>query len=502
MRFSTVSLAALTVASQAAASPVSRRDTESDRANAVKQAFQIAWDGYYAHAFPHDQLHPVDNGYDDYYDGWGASVVDAVSTAAIMGHQEIVDQILDYIPTIDFTYSNETTISLFETTIRYLGGLLAGYDLLSGPAANLVKDKSKVDALLSQAQVLANTLSYAFETPSGVPYNNLLINNRSNDGSTTNGLATTGSLVIEWTHLADLTGNNTYAQIAQKAESHLIHPQPSWAEPFPGLVGSTIDIATGEFTDNYVTWNGGDDSYYEYLIKFFVYDQNRFSEYRDVWLDAANSTLENLLSHPAPKPELTLVNIWDNGTLVSTSEHLTGFIGGNFLLAGSVLGRQDLIDAGLAFTDSWHATYNSTATKIGPEVFAWDEAGVPASQEAFYKEAGFYITSADYVLRPEVIESYYYAYRVTGDTKYQDWAWDAFLAINSTCHVGSGYSGLDNVNIAGGAGFDNEQESFLFAEVLKYSYMIHAEDADWQVKADGSNKFVFNTEAHPFKIAG
>lgn len=59
--------------------------------------------------------------------------------------------------------------------------------------------------------------------------------------------------------------------------------------------------------------------------------------------------------------------------------------------------------------------------------------------------------------------------------QYQDWAWDAFLAINSTCHVGSGYSGLDNVNIAGGAGFDNEQESFLFAEVLKYSYMIHAE---------------------------
>lgn len=350
-------------------------------------------------------------------DGWGASVVDAISTAAIMGHREIVHQILDYIPTIDFTYSNETTISLFETTIRYLGGLLAGYDLLSGPAANLVSDKSKVDALLSQAQVLADTLSYAFETPSGVPYNNLLINNRSNDGSTTNGLATTGSLIIEWTHLADLTGNDTYAQIAQKAESYLIHPQPSWAEPFPGLVGSTIDIATGEFTDNYVTWNGGDDSFYEYLIKFFVYDPSRFSEYRDVWLAAANSTLENLLSHPAPKPELTFVNIWDNGTLISTSEHLTGFIGGNFLLAGSVLGRQDLIDAGLAFTDSWHATYNSTATKIGPEVFAWDEAGVPVDQEAFYEEAGFYITSADYVLRPEVIESYYYAYRITGDTK-------------------------------------------------------------------------------------
>ncbi|EEA26373.1 glycosyl hydrolase 47-like protein [Talaromyces marneffei ATCC 18224] len=494
MRFSILSLAALTVASQAVESP--------DRANAVKQAFQIAWEGYYAHAFPHDQLHPVNNGYDDFYGGWGASVVDALSTAAIMGHKDIVDQILDHIPNINFAYSNETTISLFETTIRYLGGLLAGYDLLSGPAASLVSDKNKVDALLSQAQVLANTLSYAFETPSGVPYNNLLINKRSNDGSTTNGLATTGSLVMEWTHLADLTGNATYAKIAQKAESYLIRPQPPWAEPFPGLVGSTIDIATGEFMDNYVSWNGGDDSFYEYLIKFFIYDPSRFSEYRDVWLAAAKSTLENLLSHPSPKPELTFVNIWDNGTMIPTSQHLTGFIGGNFLLAGSVLGRNDLIEAGLAFTDSWHATYNSTATMIGPEVFAWDETGVPAQQATFYKEAGFYITAADYVLRPEVLESYYYAYRITGETKYQDWAWDAFLAINSTCHIGSGYSGIKDVNVAGGAGYDNEQESFFFAEVLKYSYMIHAEDADWQVKADGSNKFVFNTEAHPFKIVG
>lgn len=66
MRFSSVSLAALAVVGQAAASPVSKRDTASDRANAVKQAFQIAWNGYYAHAFPHDQLHPVDNTYDDY----------------------------------------------------------------------------------------------------------------------------------------------------------------------------------------------------------------------------------------------------------------------------------------------------------------------------------------------------------------------------------------------------------------------------------------------------
>ncbi|KAH8698780.1 mannosidase MsdS [Talaromyces proteolyticus] len=496
MRVSSMSMTALAVASQAV---VASALSQEERAAAVKQTFQIAWDGYYNHAFPHDELHPEDNGNDDNFGGWGASAVDALSTAIVMGNKEVVSQILNYIPKIDFTRTNETSISLFETTIRYLGGLVSGYDLLTGPAADLVDDKELVDTILAQATSLADTLSYAFDTPSGVPYNNLLLNTRSNDGSTSNGLATTGSLILEWTRLSDLTGNKTYGQLAQKAESHLLNPQPSWTQPFPGLVGSYIDIASGNFTDDYVSWNGGDDSYYEYLIKFWVYD-SQYTQYRDSWLEAASSTITHLTAHPDPRPDLTFVNIWNNGTLISTSEHLTGFIGGNFLLAGSTLQRQDLIDYGLALTASWHETYNSTATKIGPEVFAWDKAGVPADQKAFYDKYGFYITAADYVLRPEVIESYYYAYRITGDQKYREWAWDAYLAINSTCHTGSGYAGLNNVNIAGGGGFDNEQESFLFAEVLKYSYLIQAEDADWQVQADGSNKFVFNTEAHPIRV--
>lgn len=35
------------------------------RADAVKEAFQYAWDGYYDHAFPHDELHPVSNSFSD-----------------------------------------------------------------------------------------------------------------------------------------------------------------------------------------------------------------------------------------------------------------------------------------------------------------------------------------------------------------------------------------------------------------------------------------------------
>ena len=161
------------------------------------------------------------------------------------------------------------------------------------------------------------------------------------------------------------------------------------------------------------------------------------------------------------------------------------FNGGNFILGGLTLNQPDYTKFGLALVDGCHETYSATLTGIGPEIFAWQDAQrplnatnnppAPPNQAAFYNSAGFWISNGNYVLRPEVIESYYYAYRATGDTKYQDWAWDAFVAINETCRAGSGYSSIRDVNKPGGGGFHDFQESFWFAEVLKYSYLIHAE---------------------------
>jgi len=51
---------------------------------------------------------------------------------------EVVDQIVNFIPTIDFSTTDpEIPVSLFETTIRYLAGMLSGYDFLKGPLAKL-----------------------------------------------------------------------------------------------------------------------------------------------------------------------------------------------------------------------------------------------------------------------------------------------------------------------------------------------------------------------------
>jgi mannosyl-oligosaccharide alpha-1,2-mannosidase len=430
---------------------------------------------------------------------WGASAVDALSTALVMEQKDIINQIIDYIPTINY-YSTPSTVSLFETTIRYLGGMLSGYDFLSGPLASLADNKTNVDALLTQSKNLANALSYAFDTPSGVPYNNLDFATRTNDGSS-NGLATVGTLVLEWVRLADLTGNTTYAALTEKAESYLLAPSPPSSEPFPGLLGMNIDPETGKFLDARGGWVGGADSFYEYLIKMYVYDPARYASYRDRWILAVDSTIAHLTSHPAPRPDLTFVAQYNGNMTILESEHLACFDGGNIILGGQVLGEQKYIDYGLELVDGCHETYIATATGIGPEIFRWDAAGVPASQAAFYNRTGFYITNAGYQLRPEVMESFYYAYRATGDVKYQEWAWDAFLDINSTTRVGSGYSSIQDVNVKGGGGFTDFQESFWFAEVLKYSYLIHAPESEWQVGKEG-DKWVFNTEAHPFRVFG
>jgi len=336
-----------------------------------------------------------------------------------------------------------------------------------------------VDALLEQARFLADQLSYAFDTPSGVPVNDIFTQNTTVSNTTTNGLAVTGTLVLEWTRLSDLLGDASYGALAQRAESYLLNPQPVENEPWPGLVGTDIYIENGTFADNVGGWNGGTDSFYEYLIKMYVYDRDRFATYKDRWIAAADSSIAHLTSSPSSRPDLAFLAAYSGQNLSLESGHLACFDGGNFILGGTVLDERKYIDFGLKLTEACRATYASTATHIGPESFSWNTTLLATppymNQTAFFEENGFFITSPDYVLRPEVIESYYYAYRVTKDPMYREWAWEAFQAIDQTTRANSGFSSVSDVNAPGGGNKTDQQESFLFAEVLKYSYLIFAE---------------------------
>ena len=133
-------------------------------------------------------------------------------------------------------------------------------------------------------------------------------------------------------------------------------------------------------------------------------------------------------------------------------------------------------------TTTCHKSYDSTQTKLGPEVFE------------FRNNKEFAVGSAYYILRPEVIESYFVLWRTTHDQKYRDWAWEAFQAIKEHCRVEGGYSGIQNVDTTP-VSHDDNQQSFFLAETLKYLYLIFSDDD--LIPLD---KYVFNTEAHPLGI--
>lgn len=57
---------------------------------------------------------------------------------------------------------------------------------------------------------------------------------------------------------------------------------------------------------------------------------------------------------------------------------------------------------------------DESSPNIGVASMATNRKKVPSDQKKFYEKTGFYINSGAYVQRPEVIESFYYAHRVTG----------------------------------------------------------------------------------------
>jgi mannosyl-oligosaccharide alpha-1,2-mannosidase len=70
------------------------------------------------------------------------------------------------------------------------------------------------------------------------------------------------------------------------------------------------------------------------------------------------------------------------------------------------------------------------------------------------------------VHRPEAIESVFVLYRITGDTKYQDTAWNMFAAIKRASETDLSFAAISNVMVPNPPKVDS-QESFWMAETLK-----------------------------------
>lgn len=97
------------------------------------------------------------------------------------------------------------------------------------------------------------------------------------------------------------------------------------------------------------------------------------------------------------------------------------------------------------------------------------------------------------LLRPETVESLYILHEVTNDPIFVKWGWDIYKAFETISKTDFGYAEINDVDMSKSQ--RDKLESFFPAETLKYLYLLF----DTNHKIDLHN-YVFNTEAHPFKI--
>lgn len=143
--------------------PTSREEAMIHRAReAIKDQFVHAYHGYEEYAFGHDELKPVSKRGGGGY-GMGLTIIDGLDTMIIMGLEEQYKRGVEWISKyLTFGHPDQEDINLFETTIRCLGGLLS---------AHALRPSDKV--LMDKAVALADAMSFAFESKTGLPYSTL-----------------------------------------------------------------------------------------------------------------------------------------------------------------------------------------------------------------------------------------------------------------------------------------------------------------------------------------
>ncbi|XP_017030200.1 mannosyl-oligosaccharide alpha-1,2-mannosidase IA isoform X2 [Drosophila kikkawai] len=451
-----------------------------EKRNQVVKMMEHAWHNYKLYAWGKNELRPLSQrphsgsifgSYD-----LGATIVDGLDTLYIMGLEKEYREGRDWIER-KFSLDNiSAELSVFETNIRFVGGMLTLYAFTGDP---LYKER---------AQHIADKLLPAFQTPTGIPY--ALVNTKTgvakNYGWASGGssiLSEFGTLHLEFAYLSDITGNPLYRERVQTIRQVLKE-----IEKPKGLYPNFLNPKTGKWGQLHMSLGALGDSYYEYLLKAWLQSGQTDEEAREMFDEAMLAILDKMVR--TSPGGLTYVSDLKFDRLEHKMDHLACFSGGLFAL-GAATRQNDYTDkymeVGKGITNTCHESYIRAPTQLGPEAFRFSdavEARALRSQEKYY------------ILRPETFESYFVLWRLTHDQKYRDWGWEAVLALEKHCRTAHGYCGLRNV-YQQEPQKDDVQQSFFLAETLKYLYLLFSDDSVLPL-----DEWVFNTEAHPLPIKG
>ena len=185
--------------------------------------------------------------------GMGWIIVDALDTMMLMNLTDEVARARKWIVE-SLNWDQDKEVSLFETTIRMLGGLLSAH-YLSG----------NDDVYLEKAVDLADRLLGGFESPTGIPYASVNLKQRQGSRSHADAGASTtaevSTLQLEFKYLAKLTGETLYWEKVEKVMEAL---ESNKAQD--GLVPIFVSPETGLYTTQEIRLGSRGDSYYGITI--------------------------------------------------------------------------------------------------------------------------------------------------------------------------------------------------------------------------------------------
>ncbi|XP_067825713.1 ER degradation-enhancing alpha-mannosidase-like protein 3 [Heptranchias perlo] len=441
--------------------------------NQIVEMFEHAYSNYMKHAYPADELMPLScrgrvrglepsrGDVDDALGKFSLTLIDTLDTLVVLNKlDEFEDAVRKVILSVQF--DNDVVVSVFETNIRVLGGLLGGHVM-----ATMLKNHGKKmhwykDELLYMARDVGYRLLPAFNTTSGLPYPRVnlkygILSPLSRTGTESDTCtACAGTMILEFAALSRLTGESIFEEYARRAMDFLWEKRQRGSD----LVGTVINIHNGDWIRRDSGVGAGIDSYYEYLLKAYILLGD------DVYLERFNTHYAAIMKYISQPPLLLDVHM-HNPTINARKwmDSLLAFFPGLQVLKG------DLQPA----IETHEMLYQVTQRhKFLPEAFTTE----------------FAVHWAQHPLRPEFIESTYFLYKATKDPYYLHVGKSVVDSLNQHTRVPCGFAAVQDVRTGN---HEDRMDSFFLAEMFKYLYLLFAEKSELPFNIDD---YVFTTEAH------
>ncbi|MER5911269.1 glycoside hydrolase family 47 protein [Streptomyces sp. NPDC001982] len=396
----------------------------------VRQEFLTAWTAYRRLAWGRDELRPMSGTGSEFFIGrvpLGLTVVESLDTLYLMELDGELDAAVAWVDdSLDF--DRDADVHVFEAIIRLVGGLLSGHHCTGNPV------------LLTKARDLADRLLPAFtSSPTGAPYRYVNLRTGAVSGKRVP-LAEIGSNITELGRLSQLTGDKRYFDAAKRALK-----APYERRSALDLVGTTLDVDTGAWTDPTARLDPPVDSYFEYLWDAYQFfgDTEILGWYRTL----TSAVLRHLAETYNGRLWLRSADMRTGATVGRRQSELTAFYAGLLAQGGN-----------LSEGESYHASWAAALGRFRLPPEGLDYTTLSA-------------TSTAYQLRPEYLDSALFLWLLTGKEVYRDragWLWDAQ---KRHCKVANGYTVVTDMTTTPVTKGDLTP-AYWFSENMKYFYLL------------------------------